>query len=290
MAGKDLPAWARRPFEEYLDLSEKLHEVLHLSMEGIARLRALPDLERKMAYARQVLAETASARGSTASPEHADVLVPSEVQEQRLKSAERLADLALREVDDEFPILHGQAVVSLWTALESLSRNALTAWLDNDPKEIWKHERLRKMKVALSEYQGLAPEEQSAYVAEMVERELGSPLGLGIGRFEGIFDVVGLAGVVEEGLRRDILELGNVRNALVHRGGVADRRLVETCPWLGLRLGDPVKVSHSRFCAYYSAAHDYVLERIQRMRVHFGLCRYEAPSGATNVPPAPAAT
>jgi hypothetical protein len=65
-----------------------------------------------------------------------------------------------------------------------------------------------------------------------------------------------------------------MRNAIVHRGGKADRRLSESCPWLGLKVGDPIRVDHVKYGRYVEAAHKYLLECIQRTRVHFGVPRY----------------
>jgi hypothetical protein len=35
-----------------------------------------------------------------------------------------------------------------------------------------------------------------------------------------------------------------MRNVIVHRASLADRRLVEACPWLNLQINDPVTVPH----------------------------------------------
>jgi hypothetical protein len=68
MAETRLPSWAAKPFAEFLTVIEKLHEVLHLSMDAIARLRVLPGFERSMAHAREVLAEN---------PDLSDVVLPA---------------------------------------------------------------------------------------------------------------------------------------------------------------------------------------------------------------------
>jgi hypothetical protein len=50
---------------------------------------------------------------------------------------------------------------------------------------------------------------------------------------------------------------------------IADRKIVEACPWLGLRIGDPVLISHRLFHEYQNYLWDYVVTIAKRLSAHF---------------------
>jgi hypothetical protein len=254
------PGWRKRPFEQFLEFAKQVTDVVHLSMHGIATLRGAPQLVRAL-----VRLDAVSGSAPSRTKNH----------KAQVKKAEAEAALARREVEQDFPLLHGQAVVALWSALESLARNIVTTWLTNAPETI-SNERVRRLRVPFFEYEDLPKRERIPYIVELLEREVEAPLKLGVGRFEELLDIVGLAGSVEERVRHDLFEMGQVRNAIVHRGGVADRRLVEACPWLSLKPGDHVHVSHEQFAKYVQAMQGYVLECIQRALVQAGVPRDQA--------------
>lgn len=101
-------------------------------------------------------------------------------------------------------------------------------------------------------------------LAELLEREVGAPLKVGVDRFEELLKCIGLSGSVPDGVGRTIFEMGQVRNVLVHRGGIVDRRFVSACPWLGLNPGDKVSVDRESLSRFASAALDYAVVYLQR--------------------------
>lgn len=258
MVTPDVPEWAKRPFEQCVDFIEKLNHLVHLSLHGISTLRAMPQAIR-------VLADIDTVHG----PSRATA-------SRRLKRAELEASLAEKEVAEDFPILHAQGVVALWGALESLSRNVLAAWLAYSPESL-SADKLGKFKIPYAEYLRVPADERPQFIAELLEREVEAPLKHGISRFEELLDYVGLGGPIEESVRKDLFEMGHVRNVIVHRGGIADRKLLASCPWLTVKVGEPLKVGHAQFGHYMNAAQTYVLECIQRTRVRFGVGRYSPP-------------
>lgn len=60
-----------------------------------------------------------------------------------------------------------------------------------------------------------------------------------------------------EEVRRCLAEMGEVRNAVLHRGGVVDEWFVLKCPWVGLRLGDALVVDEAKLEAFIDAAHKF---------------------------------
>lgn len=53
---------------------------------------------------------------------------------------------------------------------------------------------------------------------------------LGVARFETLLALVELSGAIDEEHRKGLFELQQVRNVIVHRAGIVDRRLREQCP------------------------------------------------------------
>ena len=244
------PQWALAPFRRFLDQTERLGQIIHLSQTGISMLQGVP-------RAVEVLANV---RGGSDSDE-----VRS-----RLERATREAELAKRELATDFPLVHAQAVVTIWSYLEALSRTFVSEWLRNQPGALSVDE-VARIKIKFAEYERLTQEERYLYLFDLLEQELASNLRVGVTRFEVLLAPFGLSGPVPDHLSRPIFELGQVRNAIVHRGISVDRRLVVACPWLNLKPGDPISVSGSMLWSYFNAVHEYVTVLIKRVGAYFGV-------------------
>ena len=253
---KPTPDWALDSFERLLDHIEEAAELLHLSMRGVAVLRAMPKVVEALANAKP------------------DDPVDGHDPQARLERAKSEASLAQREVENEFPLLHAQATVSLWGDLENSVRTFVAQWLRNAP-EAKVVDAVSKLKVCLGEYEAMDEEDRCYYITERLEQELESRNRRGVARFEALLQPFGLAGAVPEDTERILFELYHVRNVLVHRRGVADRKLVQACPWLGLAPGDQVRVSHEQYARYHGAVAAYALELIVRVAGRFGFERSE---------------
>lgn len=250
---KEIPAWAGDLFRQFLNQHKRLTQVLHLSIAGIAMIRG-----RHQAI--KVLAEI---DGSLADAE------------QKLKRAEREKELAQREVDSDFPLLHEQATIALWSSLEALVRSFVANWLANTP-EAWAVESVRKLRVKIGDYEPLSLFDRCLWITDLVDQEVSGPLRNGVKRFESLLEPFGLSGRVEAECQKTLFELSQVRHVLVHRRGVAAPKFLSACPWMNLNCGDEIQVSHEMWIQYSNAIVAYVLELIQRTRVHFGLGRHEA--------------
>lgn len=251
-----LPNWATDIFTEFLDKNERLIHVLRLSIAGIHIVRG-----RHQAL---------------------EVLMKFDGRSEQENSASQLAeaqvdkDLAQREVDHDFPLLHEQATIALWSSLEALVRSFLAKWLAHTP-EAWQTDVVKKLKVNIGEYESLEHSERCLWIVDLVDQQVSGPLRSGVTRFESLLQPFGLGGPVEESCQRALYELSQIRNALVHRSGVVDKRLADACPWLKLTPGQPLLVSNQMWRIYNDALGKYALELIQRVRVTFGLGRYVAP-------------
>lgn len=249
---KGLPDWATTAVKDFLDHQEDLARILQLSMSGIAMLRG-----------RQTAIEAIG-----------KAVGPDKDYEKNLARAVRERELAQTEIDNDFPLLHEQATVALWASLEALIRSFAARWLMNKPEAL-QSDAVKKLKVRIGEYEALDASERCFWIVDLLDQEAGGALRVGVSRFESLLHPLGLDGSVDEDCRKILFELSQVRNVIVHRRALADKRLIDSCPWLVLKVGDRIRIKHVMWRRYNSAVAAYILELIQRVRVSFGLPRYE---------------
>ncbi|HEY5883907.1 MAG TPA: hypothetical protein VIT88_04430 [Pyrinomonadaceae bacterium] len=244
-----VPAWAEQPFKQLLDQASRLFELLNISMSGISVLTAMPRVAEVLANGRK---------------DDGDSMLDT------ITTVNREAELASDEINRGFPLLHAQALIALWSALEATVRLFLARLLQNH-KKAWNVEAVQKLKIKLADYERAEGDDRFFYVLDRLEQELSSPIKNGVSRFESLLHVFDLSGSVEDDVRRDLFELSQLRNVLVHRSGIADRRFVEACPWLNLKVGEPIKVDHKIFVRHFRAVLCYHIELMLRVREYFGV-------------------
>lgn len=172
---------------------------------------------------------------------------------------------------DDYSLLYAYATVGLWSALEACIGDYLVGLILNNPR-IRKLEQFGKVRISLAEFELLSEEERSRYLLDELERDVRSFHQPGIARFETIFQILGLAGKVDELVKRKIypsttrnlLELFYVRNLIVHRDGIVDRKFLKACPWLKLKAGRKLKIHDEDYWRYLMAANKYIALVLER--------------------------
>jgi hypothetical protein len=246
------PHWSTEPFKRYLAYLEESDRILRLSMTGIGLLRTMPRAMEALAMAEP----------------------PAESErENHIKGLEKVkeaAEFATTEVERGFPLLHAHTLVGIWGAMEATVEDVQVAFLLNDAETL-RNEAFSKIKVPLAHFESLEREERMRLLAHEFERNLGMTRREGVERFEGLLEPLGLSGKVEPAQKKAIYEMHHVRNVLVHRAAIADRRIVEGCPWLNLKVGDRVVVTPGSLLGYGNALTQYVTELICRVGTNFGM-------------------
>lgn len=238
---KKLPAWITDHFAESFESIKTLSRIVNISERGISVFRAMP----------RVLKAIAKAKATENTPDTS----------KELESAEKEAVLAQQEVDKGFPVLHGLAVVALWSWIENFVKEFVVLWLVHR-KDAYSAAALQKLKVKLGEYLQLSKSEQAHYVVELLEQDLASPLKRGVARLDSLLEPFALAATpLPDGCAKTLFELQQVRNAIAHKNGNADRQLRSACPWLKVKLDRPVPVSHEMLHRYTDACMQYWLVR-----------------------------
>jgi hypothetical protein len=221
-------------------------------MDGIRRVQHLPRLAEAVApFAK----------------EFGDAL-PEAEEEKHRQAVNRLAEKAEREVELGFPLLHAYMAVGYWSVLEVAVEDFLVAWLQHDRGQL-QREQLAKIKVPLGQFLVLDEEERMRFIITELQHRIGSAYARGLERFEATLNVFGFGGKVEDSYARSIFELGEIRNVIVHRGGIVDRKLADACPWLNLKVGDPIVVTHEMYGSFLGAIDSYLAEILSRIKKRF---------------------
>lgn len=166
---------------------------------------------------------------------------------------------AEREIEQEFSYLYSLATVQLWTILESAIDDQLLKIISrinrkNPPEQL---NRLRAPLFSLIE---ISTEAQNELVLSLLKENISSSLKPGIGAFEALLSALGFGGAVDEIVRRNIFELSQVRNVIVHRGGIADQRFINVCPWYDSLVGAKLKVNENSFRKYMFSVLCYLVD------------------------------
>jgi hypothetical protein len=244
-----LPLWASLPFHTFLNRHGLVSRLLHLSMSGIRVLRGMPKVL-------EVLSEVDGPSTSLTA--------------KRLDRAREEAALAEREVKNGFPLLHEQATIALWAALENLIRTFLSQWLRYYPNAMGV-EQVTRLRVRIGEYEPLDQDERCLYIVDLLEQELSTSLRSGVTRFESVLGIFGLNGKVDDTLGKNLYELHQVRNVFVHRNGIVDKKILRACPWFAYKPGDAMVISHDAVGRYASATGYYANDLVYRVGDKLGI-------------------
>jgi hypothetical protein len=185
------------------------------------------------------------------------------------KRASKFEEFARQQKDDGFPFLFGLAIVRLWSILEALIDDLVINFL-RKPDTCKNKDLIYSLKGPLLEFMTAPPDQQADFLTERLKDAVKAGLQLGIGRFEAMLDPIGLGGGIDTNVRRVLFELSQVRNAIIHKAGIADKRFVENCPWLNLNVGAPLKINSNDFHLYTMSIYYYAVELKLRIQTFLG--------------------
>lgn len=187
-----------------------------------------------------------------------------------LKISDDMVAIVVRTATDKEyiqEVLH-QSIVKTWSTLESSITDFLIVWLENEPKAL-SGEAISKIKVPLASFMSMTELERRYVLIETLKQNNNTTLKQGVTAFEALLEPFGLAGKVEDDVRKAFFELSNLRNVIVHRRGIADRRLIEACPWLDIQAGEKVNITSDMHNAIIKAVNSYVKNLMERLIAYF---------------------
>jgi hypothetical protein len=242
-----IPTWAKQPFDTFINDVEDLKSHYRLCVAGLYALRAMPGIVR-----------TQINTPDPTDPEN----------QRRLANSRNTADAASRQIAADFPQLRHWITVALWSHLESAITACIDAWFVH--KIPLTDEMFGKIKVSVSAWESKNVEEKSRWLLTELTRNVSSDLKPGVGRFESILHVIGLEGSVRDDLRKSVFELSEVRNLLVHRGGVIDERFADRCFSFKSMVGQRINITETMLDSYFASAIHYATIVLARIAKHHG--------------------
>jgi hypothetical protein len=194
--------------------------------------------------------------------------VEAKEREDRKQRAKGNADLAEKEVSAGFPVLHSQQTVFLWGALEGVFEDILVAWLTNEESTL-KNPMLKRIKIQLADFIQMDVTERMPYLVSELKREHRAGHHSSIEVFERILEQIGLGGGMDPQLKRNLIELEQVRNILLHKKGMIDSRFTDVCPWIRAKVGTRLVPDEQHVMKYSDAVLDYYELLINRTKSYF---------------------
>ena len=245
--------WCAHPFVQFRQYVQDVGRLHYLTIRGA---HALSHLHNTM----QVLYKGSLPPSFPTEPDEAEAA---------LENSRQITELALGEIASGFPIMHSHALVGLWGALEVCIDDIAVLTLQND-ETIRSSNQLSRVKVSLMDIESLDQEERMRLLLSEAKRQIQSDARIGINAFEAILDLLRLSGGVESGISRDILEAQQLRNALIHRRGIVDRRVITRCPWLGANVGDHIVITNQQFSRLTRSMLEYASAVENRVNGKYG--------------------
>jgi hypothetical protein len=254
-----LPDYVRDPIVRYLDSLIYILRFLDISMRGIGTVSNYPKMVQR------IIDLTLQAK--KLAPHDPNYEVTDDLKRNR-EEAEKLGKFADSEVKNGFPFLLSFLTVAVWGMLEVVVEDVLLGILLNEPSAREKDE-IAKIRIPLSKYESLDKEERMRFV--LAELSRANTTTQGVNGFESLLQIFDLSGEVDEVFKKSLWEMNHVRNVILHRGSYADSRLVQLCPWMGLKIGDRVLVNRERFEHYFDGAKGYVYALQHRLFKRYGV-------------------
>ncbi len=185
--------------------------------------------------------------------------------EKKLDNTRKMAEFARKEIENGFPFLHAHTLVGTWGALEATIEDLAVAVLLNDPS-VRGIESISKIRVSLLDFESMNQESRMQLIVQELQRNLRADQRLGVNAFESLLSSIGLGGTIDDTISRTLFEFQQLRHAIVHRASIADKVLVERCPWLGLTIGQRLKLDHDDFHRLNHAVAEYLISIVERVR------------------------
>jgi hypothetical protein len=168
-----------------------------------------------------------------------------------------------------------QSCISMWSALEAGIEDMLLAVLRSDAT-LLASEDVRKIQIPLVEYNAMSEDERLEFlIARATEKQRGGKFGPGAGRFEGALNAFSLGGGLDDNLKKQLVAFSSVRNCLVHRRGVVDRRFANDCPSPVRSVGSRIVITFDECRRYELAALLYLTCVLARIDKRYGSVFHE---------------
>jgi hypothetical protein len=232
--------WVKDAFSEFSQHLQRVLDLLDITRKAISLLPGLPALVESLAK----LHKNESAA--------------------KLTRAQEEAALARHEIETDFPFLHSQAAVLLWSALEELTESVVAKAITKEPSFL-RREPWSSLRIRVGDYESIDGQERAYFLVDLLRNSVGASFRKGVGRFESLLAAIGCGGSVPNDTSDTLFELQQVRNLIVHNRGIVDQPLAKSCPWLNLTPGEELTITSGKYIRYATEVVNYAGHIKQRI-------------------------
>jgi hypothetical protein len=171
------------------------------------------------------------------------------------------AAFAAEEIKNEFNTVLSHHAVAIWAAVESTIEQLLINHIRKAPDS---KERILASHPAIKGERLKTTTERDArstiriWESSLTERST-------IERAILMLNAFGVALQLDSNTKRQLTEMAEMRNVILHRRGRADQRLLEKCSWLRVKVGQEVRINPERLGGYIDASHKFAIELMGRL-------------------------
>jgi hypothetical protein len=159
---------------------------------------------------------------------------------------------------------YAHSLVGIWGAFEAMVEDFLFNLHLAFP-EYFVSEELKKVQIKLSlEQFNLDSEQLFGLLLKEAKQKIDWSQKLGVSQFESLLKLFNLSHGVDEELRKDFLEMQQIRHVIVHRASTVDEKLKTHCPWIEWNLGETIQLKSEHFLRYTKSLTDYGVILVNR--------------------------
>lgn len=162
---------------------------------------------------------------------------------------------------------NSQFSILLFAYLEGGIKRFIMSLFEHLPT-VYDIKEVKDIKISVAEYRKCSKEELYGYLFERYEDSVAKGEKYGVSRFEKMLKPFGFGGAVDEEVKKSIFELAQIRNCLLHKGGRADKAIIENCSWLELKLNERVSINNEQVISYCNNVTAYIQTVARRVIAH----------------------
>lgn len=182
-----------------------------------------------------------------------------------IANAPAQAKWAKEQRENDFSVIISHNLIANWAAFEACMEDVVLAILIND------NEAIKKISDAGIKYKITSndslSEDDARNIYHKMENKFRKDFDV-IGAFEKKLSLFNLDGDIDSDLRATLCEINSIRNCLLHRSGIIDKKAVDQAPSLKPFLDKKVHISRRDLDKCFRAMVDYLsvlLERIGKL-------------------------
>lgn len=192
------------------------------------------------------------------------------IQEQDIQKTRELSNFAEDQIKEGFPLLVQQTLISLWSFLEASIYDAAVQWLVISKFKTINIEK-KNIEVPFFEFQNASLADRAGYLIDSYLNKKSSKTDSSH-KFENLFEFIGWhkggrkykeyakrEKVNERKIEKDIIEFSKIRNLILHKAGIVDKKFKTDCPWREDKLGSKIVITREEFGRYVASSMIYVV-------------------------------